>query len=448
MTILFLAIEYPPLNTAGVFRSWKFAKYLPSFGIKPVVLTLDEGNATTLFGGVEDSSLLEDAVDGVEVIRVKFDRLESHARGSLLRFLRVYFQIEDRIGRSWRRSLMRRLPDIVEKYKPRAIYVSLPPFSAGRLALDIARRYQLPLIVDMRDGWSQWRVGPFASWFHYYLTVRRERALLLAASLVVTVTQQLATMFARTHSAILGSDIRVITNGYDFDLSLPDTIEVPSRATSSHILIGYVGNFYYEPEKYLAHMTPWWKKRLHRKIQFSSIKEDWLYRSPYFFLRALSHLFERRPEFREMVRFEVMGVNAEWLREMSANFGIADCCTFHPRSRYADVLRFQEQCDAFLATSVKVPDGEDYAIASKTFEYLRYGKPIVGFVSRGAQRDFLLDSGVGVLCDPDNVEASTRSLERVIDGGFALQPDLRFLSRFHRRELALELARAIRDVAA
>lgn len=442
--ILFIAMEFPPVNTTGVFRSLKFTKYLRDHGVTPIVLTLDTSDAESIFGASVDSDLVTDLPQGLQIIRLRCQPAAPSQARPLRTFLRIYFSLEDNIAKRWRRSIWERIPAIINQYRPHAIYVSLPPFSAGRLAVAIAQKFHLPLIVDMRDGWSSWRVGPFGSWLHYRLVVRRERAIFEAAVAIITVTHQLASIFARTHTTIPASRIHVITNGFDVELRLPAKIEIPQRPSESRIVIGYVGSFYYHPEQRRAHFTPWWRKRLHRKLQYSAVKEDWLYRSPFFFFRALSRLFEQNPELRDRIRFEVMGTNASWLSKMAEDFGLRANCVFYPRSSYADILRFQERCDAFLCTSVKVPDSDDYAIASKTFDYLRYGKPIIGFVTRGAQREFLQECGLGLVVDPDDVSAGTAMLERILAGGFDLRPNRVFLERFHRRELAGQLAEIVK----
>jgi len=447
LPILFIAMEFPPVNTTGVFRSLTFAKYLPDYGVKPIVLTLDTSDGSEIFGAEVDTELGSDLPPNIEVIRISCAARQSRQTSRLRKFIRIYFSLEDDIARRWRSEIWRRAPALIMRYRPRAVYVSLPPFSAGRLAVELAQRFRLPLIVDMRDGWSSWRVGPFGSWLHYRLVVRRERAIFKAAASVVTVTRQLAAVLGRVHENIPFSRIQVVTNGYDNELKLPAKIDVPLRAAESSIIIGYVGSFYYEPEQRRAQFTPWWKKRFHRKLQYSAIREDWLYRSPFFFLRALAQLFERRPEFRRRVKFEVMGTNSPWLGEMAAEFGLQDNCAFHARCSHANVIQFQKRCNAFLCTSVKVPDGEDYAIASKTFEYLREAKPILGFVTRGAQRDFLIESGLALISDPDDTEGGSRVLEQLVIGDFRLTPNATFLARFHRRELAGELAAIVKRVA-
>ena len=50
VTIFFISFEFPPSNNGGVFRPLSFAKYLPAFGIKPVVFTLDPESIPVFFG--------------------------------------------------------------------------------------------------------------------------------------------------------------------------------------------------------------------------------------------------------------------------------------------------------------------------------------------------------------------------------------------------------------
>ena len=60
MNVLFVAFEFPPAATAGVYRSLKFAKYLPEFGVTPIVVTIDEASTRNILQWPLDASLLED----------------------------------------------------------------------------------------------------------------------------------------------------------------------------------------------------------------------------------------------------------------------------------------------------------------------------------------------------------------------------------------------------
>src|SRR4030067_1134142 len=57
--VLFVAYEFPPEGESGVQRSAKFAKYLPDFGYRPLVLT----GAVKNLERVVDKTLLKDVRD-------------------------------------------------------------------------------------------------------------------------------------------------------------------------------------------------------------------------------------------------------------------------------------------------------------------------------------------------------------------------------------------------
>ena len=46
--VLFLAYHFPPIGGAGVQRSVKFVRYLPSFGYEPLVVTGTRGRGKSV----------------------------------------------------------------------------------------------------------------------------------------------------------------------------------------------------------------------------------------------------------------------------------------------------------------------------------------------------------------------------------------------------------------
>lgn len=61
---LMIAYFFPPLGGSGVQRTLKFVKYLPQFGILPVVSTVKSG-----YNFAYDESLLQEVPKGVNVYR-------------------------------------------------------------------------------------------------------------------------------------------------------------------------------------------------------------------------------------------------------------------------------------------------------------------------------------------------------------------------------------------
>ena len=215
---------------------------------------------------------------------------------------------------------------------------------------------------------------------------------------------------------------------------------LPAVTIGDKFVIGYVGNFYYSPEARSAMMTPWWQKRPNRMIQYSPRKEDWLYRSPYFFFRALALLLHKRPSLRDRIVVRFAGAKPDWLDDQVTEFGLGDIVEFHGFLGKENVLNFQRQCDALLATSSRVIGGNDYSIAGKTYEYFSMRKPIIGFVAPGAQKEMLEKSGMAVICNPVDAQTSAQELGNLIDGRMQLSPQKEFLDSLHRRVLTKCLA--------
>jgi glycosyltransferase involved in cell wall biosynthesis len=436
-TLLMLAFEFPPFSGVGAQRSVKLAQYLPDYGVKPIVITTDAGSLAEWYGSPGDASSLGEVPATLDIHRVPAPRPPTNSH--LARRLNAFFSLGEPIGQSWRAALTPVVDALVRDAKPDAIYVSIPPFSVSPVALELAKRSGLPLIVDFRDHWSQWCHNARPTRAHYLMVLNREREVVMGADAVVGVTAQLVRDLQRAHPAADSGKFSVVHNGFDGEVRAQ---LAPARAGSASepFVIGYAGSFYYSPEMRASVMEPWWKKPIRHWPQYSPRREDWLYRSPYFFLRALAALIARRPEIRSRVRVRFAGDRPDWLQPQVDHFGLGDVVTQIGRLSHQDSLAFQASCDALLVTSMKVPGGRDYCIAGKTFEYLTTGKPILGIVTDGEQRDFLLASGAAVVADADDVDAAARAIEQLVDGGTAPPPNRNALAGYHRRETARQMA--------
>jgi glycosyltransferase involved in cell wall biosynthesis len=147
-----------------------------------------------------------------------------------------------------------------------------------------------------------------------------------------------------------------------------------------------------------------------------------------------------------MVRIELAGHVPDWLRAMVREHGLEDLVHFHGRLGHGEALALQARCDALLITSSKVIGGQDYSIAGKTFEYFRALRPILAFVSEGAQKRILDRSGLSLLCPPDDEAAAVQVLERLLDGGTQLHPDAGFIRGLHSSAMADRFASIVHEV--
>jgi len=436
VNILFLAFEFPPRNAAGVYRSLAFTKYLPQNGINPLILTLDPDNYGDMYQSFSiDPDLGREVLEQRRIYRIKtsYKKKKNH----LAQFVEVFFSIHGNETKLWEENVFAILDQVINEYRPSAIYATLPPFGSLPLALKISRKYNLALIYDFRDAWSQWTMTPYGTFGHYIRTLQLERKYLKAADAILATSKQIFEDFKRLHPSVSTDKYHYIPNGYEGELNKWKGIEV----NKDTILIGYVGSFYYSTAGRADMMKKWWQRKGHRMLQYLPVKQDWLYKTPYFFFKALSELIKTNPEIAAKIKVQFAGKKEEWLDEMIKEFGLEKHAEHIGELTHNDSLSFQESCDILLLTSAKYIDGrKDYMIALKTFEYFQQQKPILAFVNEGALKDILIESNMALICDPDNSEASMKKMADLLKGKIQLKPDVDFIKSLSRDKQTKQLA--------
>jgi Glycosyl transferases group 1/Glycosyltransferase Family 4 len=436
--ILFFAYEFPPLNRGGVHRSLAFVKYLPQFGINPIVITLDPASYADVFDTYSlDESLGTDVRGRATIVHIPAEKAKPQNR--IGEFVSIYFSLQGNEVKNWEGNYLQAIPAIVGKYKPRAIFATVPPFSMLPLVQKTAQRYKLPLLLDFRDAWSQWRTLPFGTRIHYWLNLELERKYFKAADAIIATSEQTLLDFKKLHRRIPDSRFHYVPNGYDGELDGWRAIDI----RKPKITIGYVGSFYYSPDARDQMLRPWWKKRGHRILQYIPQKQDWLYRSPYFFFKTLKYLKKADPMLAAHIQVKFVGKKNAWLEEMILDFGLQDQVELCGTKPHNEALAFQKDCDMLLITSAKRIGGNDYSVAGKTFEYIQAQKPILAFVSPGAQKDLLDKTGMALLCDPDQEETSAQKIISLLKGQTDLEPRIEFIKSLSRYHLTGNLAKII-----
>jgi hypothetical protein len=444
--IIFIAYQFAPLNAGGTFRSLYFVKYLRQFGINPIVLTLDPDSFSLVYSHYQlDPDLLKEIPEEIDVRYIPSENILQLYDNFFKSFYNIYFDVySGNEASKWENALLKEVEKVYLQYKPQAVFLTVPPFSMLKIGNAIAKKYNLPLILDFRDPWLTWRTIPFGSYFHYLCTKKLEEKYLRESAVIITTSDQTIADFKKFHPAIEKTKFRLITNGYDETIN--DWNFKVTVSKTEEITIGYAGSFYYNPNARKQMLSPWYKKKINRIIQYTLQREDWLYRSPYFFFAAIRRLFEIRPDFGRRIKIKFIGQTPSWITGMADEFGLGSVCTFLGQKQRSESLAFQKQCDYLLITSSKVLSGDDYSIAGKTFEYFSMRKPIIAFVAAGAQKRIIFNSGTGVICDPDKINESAENLVKLFDDETILIPNVEFLDSLHRKRLTEKLAAVIHEI--
>ena len=429
MNFLFLAFEYPPMNTGGAQRPARLARALVNEGHSVAVVT------ASITQGEEPS-------DGVKVYRIAAQPTSwaSRMRES------AWLSPTDRSGNRWRKPLFQALPGIIARHTPEVLWVTVPPFGIARLGQEVAERFSLPFLFDMRDAWSQWGIAPYPTRWHYEAVRKLEQRILQSADAIAVTTNEMRSDLLRAQPLIHPKKISVLKNGYSGEVTATRTATLRVPTDDAPLRIGYVGSFYYTPQRHRLMLAKWYTKKPHQWLQYTPRIEDWRYRSPYYVFTALVAFQKTHPELAGRIKLEFVGHVPDWLRLMVTQASLEQHVLLHGPKTHDTAMEFVANCDLMLATSVKVHGGVDYCIAGKTYEYVQLMKPVLGFVTKGAQRNFLEATGLLIEVNPDDTAAAVQTLHQLATGQVSLTPVAQFIEGVSILNTAKQLISIAREI--
>ena len=234
--LLIITYYWPPAGGPGVQRWLKFTRYLPEFGFDPVILTVDEEQASY---ALRDESLRNDVLPGMQIIRTPTRELYSlylkltgrknipfsgfvkeskpDFRERFIRFIRTHFFIPDP-RKGWNHFALRKSCEIIRTENIKYILTTSPPHSTQLIGLHLKKKFPaLKWIADFRDPWT--RIFFFNELSHSIYSSYRHRILeervLKNSDNILVVSPSMKKEFYKDHPACTPEKIMVLPNGYD-----------------------------------------------------------------------------------------------------------------------------------------------------------------------------------------------------------------------------------------
>jgi glycosyltransferase involved in cell wall biosynthesis len=427
-TALIVSYAFPPRNIVGAIRPLKFARYLPEFGWRTIVLTVRRGLG---WSSGTDLTLVEQLPPETRIVRTCSieppyrvvsglaggdPRQVPSFRKRLLRALRTVLLIpDDKIG--WLPFALLRGWRILRHERVDLIFATSPPPTALLVATLLSRWTCCPLVVDFRDPWTQFALH---RWLRNLLRRRieeaMEHAVVRQASRIITVTSPRTKAMAEKYPHIPASRWFTLTNGFDLDdFGLPVSPPHNDRFT-----IVYTGSFYY-------------------------------HRQPDGFLKALQQAFRTRPDMRSQVRVFIAGGACPGLAEQISAQELDDVIILQGLVPYVESISLQKTADLLLLFIGASPMASTWYPA-KLFEYIATGRPILAIVPEGIAADLVREAGTGMVVHPENVGAICQALldlhVRWREDRLPTLRDPALPMRFERRHLTERLAALFNTVLA
>ena len=424
--ILVIAYMFPPIAGGGTQRPLKFVKYLPEYGITPIVFCPQEA-----YWKAYDESLLNlPFIKSTKIYRCGVRRLrryynlrykkgyKTHPLFFLMGLKSIWFLD---FFSTWYFECRQKALEVIEKEKIDLIMTTSPPHSIHLFGLYLKKITNLPWIMDIRDAIvddpnrPSTLIARIQDPFRYL----HEKSFVTFSDAIITVSEPMSEAIRVRHRALkLKSKIQTIPNGFDEE----DFTNVQiSKEHRKCLLITYTGSF-------MGRQTPkYFLSAIQRLIEEKSLNpSDTLFRFVGHYDPAIIDLLKR---FQKSVPLEVIG--------------------FQP---YDKTLWHQLNSDLLLLiVNTETQNRDSQTMTGKFFEYIGAKRPLFALVPDGPLKETIQKGGFGYVVPPNSISQIAEKFKSIYDqwkknGSISYDPDQRARSTFTRRHLTKELATVIDDI--
>ncbi|WGD34424.1 glycosyltransferase family 4 protein [Olleya sp. YS] len=419
--VLIITYYWPPAGGPGVQRWLKFVKYLPEFGVEPIVYCPSNANYPII-----DQSLLNE-VPSVTIIKqpitepYKLAQLFSKKsktiskgiiaqkeKQNLLERLMLYvrgnFFIPD-ARKKWVKPSVRYLSTYMSDFNIDTVITSGPPHSIHLIGLKLQEKLGVTWLADFRDPWTS--IG-----YHKQLKLNKaskakhknlEKQVLNNADQIIVTSPSTKSEF----EDITNRPIHVITNGYDSELV--NVKELDSKFTLSHI---------------------------------GSLLSK---RNPEVLWKVLQDLVENDKDIAAQFQLNLVGEVGEEVIQSIKNNNLINYLNRIGYVSHNEAVKFQKKSQLLLLIEI---DSEDTKaiIPGKLFEYMVSNRPIIAIGPKGADvASIIKETNTGQYFNYDNYEGIKQIIlhhfESYKQGNLKTNPI--GLQQYSRKQLTKSLAELI-----
>ena len=421
--ILIITYYWPPAGGPGVQRWLKFVKYLPDFGIQPVVYIPENPTYPII-----DENLVKEVSEKAIILKQKI--FEPYQLASFLSKNKTKKISSGIIPNQKKQSFLDKtflwirgnlfIPDArvfwvkpsvayLEKYIAEnnidTIVTSGPPHSLHLIGLELKQKLNLKWFADFRDPWTtigyhkSLRLSRFAAKKHKVL----EHQVLNTADTIIVTSKTTKTEF----QAITNKPIAVITNGYD-------TENVEKQTLDSKFSLAHIGSFLSE-------------------------------RNPLILWESLVELLHEIPDFKSHLEIKLIGAVSQEVLETITQFGLNTYLNNLGYVSHAEAIAHQRKSQVLLLIEIDSEDTKSI-IPGKLFEYMVSNRPIVAIGPNGSDfAEIITETNTGVFFDySEKMKLKSVILDfynQFLEG--KLQANGVGLQRYSRKNLTKELSQLI-----
>jgi len=407
--VLFIAYYFPPMGLSGVQRPLKFAKYLPKFEWKPIVLTSNQTNFYAF-----DQTLQKEAEDNnIEIVRAgqsskkkKTEKLPSYFVQKLGRFILQSIFLPDRfIG--WKKHAIKKAEEIIKERNIEVIYSTAPPYTDFLVARELSKKHNIPYVIDYRDSWVDNKFHIYPTPFHKRKNIKLENEIVTYASKIIVISRHAKELLLKRYKLLNHEDIVIIPHGFDKEDFDKYSNIVPDK---NYFTITHSGVF----------------------------QDD---RNPKYFFKAISIFLKGNPEAKNKFKLKLVGVMRKNHTKMIKKFGLEENIISIGYVSHSQAVKSILESDVLwllLNDEIRTP--------GKLYEYFGAEKPLLLTTPSGDMRQLAIKSKVAICSDTKDIDSIVESIKtyyNLWEINNLPKPTKEFVNLFDRKVLTEKLAKEI-----
>jgi len=354
LKLLIITYYWPPAGGPGVQRWLKFVKYLPDFGVQPIVYVPENPTYP-----IVDEGLLKEVSDEAVILKNKifepyqlagiFSKKQTQKISSgiipaakkqsflekILLWVRGNLFIPD-ARKYWVNPSVTYLKKYIQENNIETIVTSGPPHSLHLIGLKLKEELGVKWFADFRDPWTTigyhkaLKLSSYADKKHKYL----ESKVLNTADTIIVTSKTTKTEF----QALTKKPIEVITNGYDVE-------NIPRQTLDEKFTMAHIGSFLSD-------------------------------RNPKILWEVLLELVSENEAFAAQFQLKLIGKISQEILESISQYQLDAYCNNLGYVSHSDAIIHQKKSQVLLLIEIDSEDTKSI-IPGKLFEYMVSERPII-----------------------------------------------------------------------
>ncbi len=352
--LLIITYYWPPAGGPGVQRWLKFVKYLPEFGVQPIVYIpenptypiIDEGlvdevsdKAIILKNKIVEPYQLAGFLSKKEAKKISSGIIPAVKKQSFIERIMLWIRgnlfIPD-ARKFWVNPSVNYLKKYIQENNIDTIVTSGPPHSLHLIGLKLKQEIGVKWLADFRDPWTTigyhkaLKLSKYAAKRHKKL----EHKVLYAADTIIVTSKTTKAEF----QLLTNKPIEVITNGYDVE-------NIPKQTLDEQFTLAHIGSFLSD-------------------------------RNPKILWTVLQELLIENELFKTHFQLKLIGKVSQEILDSISEFKLDSYLNNLGYVSHSEAIKHQKSSQVLLLIEIDSPDTKSI-IPGKLFEYMVSERPII-----------------------------------------------------------------------